>query len=950
MRIFLSIVVVLFFLMTSFSQDMIFKSTPAYHFGSIKLDNVFNDFKAFSFEIQSFSQYLTGSRSVSDEVNLQIDGQNYSFLMEPVHIIARDAGIYVLSQDGKQKYRKPIHTKTYKGVFTDGREGFIRLTVSENFMYGLINSEGKELYIEPLKYFVPNSRSDQFIAYYANDVKAGHDVYHCFRPDQKEGTETTESDFSQIGACYKVKLAFLADYSMFIDAAHPGVDAVINHVVAVMNNVQSNFEYNGNTNFNDGINFEISELTISTCQSCDPLSSLTNAGNLLAEFSTWIDQNGFYHPFQAAHFWTNRDMDNSTVGVAFQAQNLFCQSRARAVFEDWTTNAAMLKITVSHEIGHSFSGVHDASNSNFILAPSINVNNTSWSAPSKSTISGQISSQGPSCLNACNPVICAKLNNVIVTNINTQNFTVSWSATPQNWYTVKVIEVGRANFIVDFNTSSASVVISPPGYGICKKYDIYVYNNCSGNGLSAVSRVLNIGPTSQGCADFTVNRSVGWAGSSFSFTDKSLNGVSWFWNFGNGQISTLKNPIITYASPGQYNISLMVNGVHTKNLNAGITILPAMAAPFALSEGGDFESGPALFASEVIEGTVNVWEYGTSGYVLQTQGKAWKSKLNSDIPQVTSKSALYSPIFDFSGYQNFALYFDLGMEVAFCNAPFAVQLQYSVNHGITWSRLGSSPSFYNAGAGAGCKIAPQIFTDTTGWTLNTYYANKSLDLSFLAGNPSVIFRFVAGISGIFNGGYNIDGVLIDNFRIDALNPNPLPLVVSSLKAHAKNKENILEWEAYMPTDIYKYVILRSSDGIHFNILDSVYQQSVDETFFYFTDARPMEGLNYYKVMAVNHDGSSIFTNISAARQDDKIDLKIMPNPVQRDQTLKIDVPIALDGPINLRIFDMIGKEVVIPEGKWLKNALTTDFMDASVYFIYITLKDGSIITEKVIVI
>ena len=186
-----------------------------------------------------------------------------------------------MSQDGKQKYRKPIHTKTYKGVFTDGRDGFVRLTVSENFMYGLINDEGKELYIEPLKYFIPDSRSDQFIVYHPKAVKAGHDVYHCFRPDLQKKSETPEADMLLIGACYKVKLAMLADYSMYTDPAHPGVDAVIDHVVAVMNNVQSNFEYNGNTNFNDGINFEISELTVSTCQTCDPLSLQTNAGTLL---------------------------------------------------------------------------------------------------------------------------------------------------------------------------------------------------------------------------------------------------------------------------------------------------------------------------------------------------------------------------------------------------------------------------------------------------------------------------------------------------------------------------------------------------------------------------------------------------------------------------------------------------------------------------------------------
>jgi PKD repeat protein len=950
MRIILILAVFLSFLKTTICQDLVFKSSPLDDSDLMSLNEVFKNYKTFSFDVEHFNQYLVGSRSVSDEVHLFLDGQHYTFFIEPVQILAEDAEINILSPEGKEKYRKPAQTKTYKGIFTDGRDGFMRLTVSNNFMYGLINSEGEEIYIEPLKYFIPGSRSDQFMVYHTHDVKKGHDVYHCFRPAQKKQTETMEREELLAGACYKVKLAMLADYSMFIDPAHPGVDAVIDHVVAVMNNVQSNFEYNGSTNFNDGVNFEISELTVSTCQTCDPLSAQTNAGNLLAEFSAWIDQNGFNHPFHAAHFWTNRDLDNSTVGVAFQAQNLFCQSRARALFEDWTSTAAMLKITVSHEIGHSFSGAHDASSSNFILAPSISVNNTTWSSTSKSVISGQIASQGPSCLTSCSPTPCTKPDNVIVTNINNQNFTVSWSATAQQWYTIKVKEVGMSNFIVDFNTSSSSVLISPPGYSICKEYDVYVYSNCSGNGFSAATRILNVGPTSQGCADFSINKTVGWAGSTFSFFDKSLDAGSWLWNFGNGQTSTLKNPTVMYTSPGQYNVSLMVNGVHTKNMNAAITILPNKTAPFSLSDGGDFEAVTSLFSSEVIEGSVNVWEYGTSAYVLPTQGKAWKSTLNNDIPQVTSKSALYSPVFDFSGYQNYTLFFDLGMEVAYCNAPFAVQMQYSVNNGNSWSRLGSSPGFYNAGAGAGCKIAPQIFSDTTGWTLNTYYANKSLDISFLAGNPAVIFRFVAAISGIFNGGYNVDGVLIDNFRIDAFNANPLPLVVSSLKAFAKNRENILEWESYLPTDIVKYNILRSPDGIRFNILDSVYQQSANEIFFNYTDASPLKGLNYYKIEAIHHDGSSVASNISAVRQGNVGHLQISPNPVQKNQSLQIVVSEDADLLTKPRIFDIVGKEIVIPDDKWSKNALHIDFLQSAVYFMYITLSDGSILKEKILVL
>lgn len=934
----------------SWCQTVNFKSTVISTDESDHINEILNAYHLFSFDTKSFHQYLAGSRSVSDNVSINIGTQNYSFHIEPVQIFNEETGFYLLSPEGKKPYLNPVSVKTYKGTFTDGRDGYIRLTVSDHFLYGVINDEGEELFIEPLKYFEPNSRSDHFVTYRAMHIKEKHNSHHCNRPGNELHHLNPAMETAQFGACYKARLAILADYSMYTDPAHPGIDAVIDHVIAVMNNVQSNFNYDGNTNFNDGINFEINELVISTCQTCDPISSQTNAGTLLSEFSAWVDQSGFNHTFHAAHFWTNRDLANSTVGVAFQSQNLFCQSRARAVFEDWTSTAALLKITVSHEIGHSFNGVHDAANSNFILAPSININNSSWSSTSKTTISGQIATQGPDCLSACFTPLCQRLDNIEISNVTNTNFTVSWSASPQQWYTIKVREAGAANFIVNFNTSDLSVVISPPGYGICKKYDVFVYNNCSGNGLSAASRFLNIGPVSQGCSDFIVNRSVGWSGSSFSFTDKSLNAVSWLWNFGNGQTSTLKNPTVTYSNAGNYTISLTVNGVHTITRVGFVKVLPSLTAPFSLAQGGDFESNTTAFSSEVIEGLVNVWEFGSSTYGLATQGNAWKSKLSSNIPQVTSKSALYSPRFDLSGYQNYTLQFDIGMEVAYCNAPVAVQLQYSTDNGISWTRLGASPSLYNAGAGMACKIAPQIFADTTGWTLNTYYTNKSVDLSFLAGNTSVIFRFVVSISGIFNGGYDVDGVLIDNFRLNAVNQVPLPLDVNSLTAYPKGMVNILEWKSDYPIDISAYEILRSKNGTHFSPLDIVNQKNINETSFEYTDLYPLEGMNFYKVTAKHHDGSEISTNIAKAKQEANTLIIIYPNPVLKNQPLNIKFNAIENDWIKIEIFDIFGTNIKIPEGKLHSGLLSTDFLNSSIYYLKIILSDGSIFQERIMVI
>ncbi len=47
---------------------------------------------------------------------------------------------------------------------------------------------------------------------------------------------------------------------------------------------------------------------------------------------------------------------------------------------------------------------------------------------------------------------------------------------------------------------------------------------------------------------------------SVDFTDNSQNATSWFWDFGDGNTSTLQNPTHIYLQPGNYEVHLQVNG------------------------------------------------------------------------------------------------------------------------------------------------------------------------------------------------------------------------------------------------------------------------------------------------------------------------------------------------------------------------------------------------------
>jgi PGF-pre-PGF domain-containing protein len=110
--------------------------------------------------------------------------------------------------------------------------------------------------------------------------------------------------------------------------------------------------------------------------------------------------------------------------------------------------------------------------------------------------------------------------------------------------------------------------------------DIYLYN------LSDTSTSDNI------VANFTSNVTSGIAPLIVSFTDISTGAPdSWQWNFGDGAISTLQNPIHTYGSPGNYVVNLTSSNENvTASKTATITVLESSSSDDSESSGGSSHS------------------------------------------------------------------------------------------------------------------------------------------------------------------------------------------------------------------------------------------------------------------------------------------------------------------------------------------------------------------------
>lgn len=74
-------------------------------------------------------------------------------------------------------------------------------------------------------------------------------------------------------------------------------------------------------------------------------------------------------------------------------------------------------------------------------------------------------------------------------------------------------------------------------------------------------------------SSFTTDKTVYKEKHSIQFENTSENGISYYWNFGDGESSTLKNPGHTYTETGEYIVTLQVQGAKKTTASEFSTIL-----------------------------------------------------------------------------------------------------------------------------------------------------------------------------------------------------------------------------------------------------------------------------------------------------------------------------------------------------------------------------------------
>ncbi len=430
-------------------------------------------------------------------------------------------------------------------------------------------------------------------------------------------------------------------------------------------------------------------------------------------------------------------------------------------------------------------------------------------------------------------------------------------------------------------------------------------------------------------ADFDADKIVTYTGKSVTFTDASYKATSWSWNFGDGGTSTLKNPSHSYASPGRYSVTLSINsGASSKTRTNYILVLPNRGTPYLPADGGNFDVNPNDFGADTIYGSK--WERGQST-VSGKQGTfsgsyAWVIDISSSNYKNRAETYLYTPNFKMTASGTYTIKFRSRYKTESGYDGFRVE--YSLDKGDTWTYLGTvTANWYNTSNNL-YRTAFPINEPYFSGNHSSSFALYSYDMSSLAGNNDVAFRFAFKTD---NSVTDV-GVAIDEFEITGPS-NLLPVNLLTFNAYRVNQEVQVTWQSGEELNLDKYVIQRSRNARDFEDIASV--NAGKDEYQYLDGNAPPEAL-YYRLKMVDEDGSAEYSDIRqvAAVGLPANALLVFPNPVSNWLTIKSSGN--LRGDVQVEIFSINGQKAlgpVVPSGMAGRYRLNVSDLKPGVYFL-----------------
>lgn len=136
---------------------------------------------------------------------------------------------------------------------------------------------------------------------------------------------------------------------------------------------------------------------------------------------------------------------------------------------------------------------------------------------------------------------------------------------------------------------------------------------------------------------------------------------------------------------------------------------------------------------------------------------------------------------------------------------------------------------------------------------------------------------------------------------------PLDIKLSEITATNLGKVNEVSWTTQTEATGDRFQLERSADSRSFSVIAGIDAKGTAPARYTYTDAQPLEGTTYYRLLLVDKDGRMNYSKVvSAARKAGGFVLQAFPNPVGNELTIKVS---GAKSKAHITLSDAVGRIV-----------------------------------------
>lgn len=175
--------------------------------------------------------------------------------------------------------------------------------------------------------------------------------------------------------------------------------------------------------------------------------------------------------------------------------------------------------------------------------------------------------------------------------------------------------------------------------------------------------------------------------------------------------------------------------------------------------------------------------------------------------------------------------------------------------------------------------------------------------------------------------------------------NPLPIELLSFNGEAEKYGNQLRWSTATEINNDHFDLQRSEDGNQFNTIGRIEGQGNSSTTnnYSYLDEDPLNGINYYRLKQVDHNGDQTYSAIVAieSKAQDNSFVNVYPNPAVDNINISTSDDIS-----KVQVFNALGE--IVYESNVLNSSGTIELNTVSkgIYVIRATFSNDKVITSR----